>query len=108
MPSTAQPIIPEAAALPTGRVPDPDSFAQQIARLDVNDTASRAVRLPAETTTVPVIREAKAKMRNVISGQVHKVKAKAECHGFTYTTSIGHYTADDGDTIVVMTVTRRT
>lgn len=108
MPSTANKIIPEAAAMPVGRAPDPDSFAQQIARLDIDETASRAVRLPAISTTVPTIREAKAKMRNVISGQVHKVKAKAECKGFTFTTSIGQFTADDGDTLVVMTVTRLT
>lgn len=108
MPSTANQIIPEAVALPTGRMLDPDSFAQQITRLGVGETASRAIRLDADTTTYPTIRASKAKMRNVISGQVSKVKAKPECAGYTFTTSIGHFNAEDGDTLVVMAVTRLT
>lgn len=108
MSSTASPIIPEAAAMPPGRAPDPDSFAQQITRLDLGETASRCVRMPAETTTYPLILEAKAKMRNVIGGQVSKVKAKEECAGRTYTTSIGHFHAENGDSMVVVTVTRLT
>lgn len=107
MPSTKQTIVPQAAALPAPRAPDPDSFAQQITRLDVGETASRCVRLPADSTTFPLILETKAKMRNVIGGQVSKVKAKPDCAGHTYTTAIGHFHADNnGDTLVVVTVTR--
>lgn len=103
---TANPIIPEAAAMPPERAPDPDSFAQQIRRLAVDETASRSIRMPAATTTFPLILEAKARMRNVIGGQVSKVKAKEECAGRTYTTAIGHFHAENGDSLVVVTVTR--
>jgi len=106
MPSNAKPITLEAAALPVGRAPDPDSFAQQITRLEVGETASRSQRLDAMTTTFPMILEVKAKMRNVIGGQVSKVKAKKECAGRQYTTAIGHFHAENSDTLVVVTVTR--
>lgn len=96
----------ESAALPGARAVVPDSFAQQIARLDVGETASRAQRMPAESTTYPVILEAKAKMRNVIGSQVKNVKGKPECEGRLFTTAIGHFNATDGDTLVVVTVTR--
>jgi hypothetical protein len=113
MPRTEQ-IIPKAMPehvplpdpIPSGRPVVPDSFAQQIARLEVGDTASRAQRMPAATTTYPVILEAKAKMRNVIGSQVKNVKDKPECEGRLFTTAIGNFNSPDGDTLVVVTVTR--
>lgn len=108
MSTTANQIIPEAAAMPPERAPDPDSFARQIARLAVDETASRSIRMPAATTTFPVILEAKSRMRNVIGSQVSKVKAKDDCAGRTYTTAIGHFHAENGDSLVVVTVTRLT
>lgn len=103
-------IKPEAVPLPSplvaGRPIDPDSFAQQMARLEVGETAARAIRYPSATTTYPVILEAKAKLRNVLSGQVKNVKSKKECKGFKFTTAIGHFHAPDGDSLVMVTVTR--
>lgn len=106
MPPKNKPLTLEAANPPAARATDPDSFAQQITRLEVGETAARANRLDAAVTTFPMILEAKAKMRNVIGGQVSKVKAKPECAGRTYTTAIGHFNADNGDALVTVTVTR--
>jgi hypothetical protein len=96
----------EEASLPEDRTTDPTAFMQQLARLDVGQTASKAIRLPADSTTHPMILEAKAKSRNVLKGQVGKVKAKADCADRTFTMSIGHFNADNGDTLVCATVTR--
>lgn len=99
-------IIPEAASLPDDRAVDPTSFMQQLTRLDVGQTAAKAIRLPAVSTTHPQILEAKAKARNVLKGQVGKVKDKTDCSKRTFTMSIGHFNAENGDTLICSTVTR--
>jgi hypothetical protein len=96
----------ESAALPAARRTNPIAFTQQVIALDIGETACRANRLPAATTVHADIIAAKGKLRDTIGGQIAKVKAKPECTGRTFTTSIGHFSADDGDTLVVLTVTR--
>ncbi len=98
----------ESASLPPARRLNPTSFAQQIVALEVGDSTARAQRLPAASTTYPDVVAARAKMRDSIGGQLAKIKAKPECLGRTYTTAVGHFNADDGDTLVVLTVTRLT
>lgn len=83
-----------------------DSIMRQLMNADVGQTVSKADRYPAGLTTFADIAEIRTKMANVLSGQLAKVKAKLDHSDKKFTSSVGHYIANNGDVIVCLAVTR--
>lgn len=96
--------ITTAVPPPTGRRTNPDSFINQIASLDLHETASRALRIPAEETSWDNITQAHQKVAQSLHNQMARAKAKAP--GTDFTSSRGDFRNPAGDVFVVATVTR--
>lgn len=106
--STKQLPKPENAPIPAKlhHSIQQDSIMRQLMNVDVGGTVSKADRFPAGLTTFEDVTNIRAKMSNVITGQIGKVRAKLDHADKTFTTSIGHFTANNGDVIVCLAVTR--
>jgi len=98
----------EAAPIPTAQHQwaKSDSIMRQLMDVAVGDTVSKANRYPAALTTFEEVRQIRDRMSNVLSGQISKVRNFLEHSDKKFTTSIGHYTAVNGDVIVCAAVTR--
>ena len=83
-----------------------DSIMRQLMNVEVGGTVSKADRFPAGMTTFEDVANTRTKMANVLSGQIAKVKAKLDHSDKKFTSSIGHFTANNGDVIVCLAVTR--
>lgn len=99
---------PEAAPMPERQHHSirEDSIMRQLMNVDVGGTVSKADRFAAELTTFEDIKTIRSKMSNVITGQIGKVREKLDHADKKFTVSVGHFTANNGDVIVCLAVTR--
>lgn len=86
---------------------DPDSMLSRILDLQVGEVFSRAERLPGDKTVWGDILEAKARERATMGSQVGRAnKEGGRRDDSAFTLAIGHFRANDGDVMIVSTVTR--
>lgn len=99
--------IDKSVSKPRGiRVPDPDSILSQLLKLDVGATWARAERLPASSTVHQDIIDSKARQRMSMTTQTSRANKAHGEKGARFSLAIGDFRADDGDVMVVATVTR--
>lgn len=99
---------PESAPIPAQQHHSiqQDSIMRQLMSVEIGQTVTKGDRYPAGLTTFEDVATIRAKMSNVITGQIGKVRAKLDHSDKKFTTSIGHFTANNGDVIVCLAVTR--
>lgn len=83
-----------------------DSTLRRLMRAEVGETVSNTERHGAELLTFAEAQVLKTKMANVISGQISKVRQKIDHADKTFTYSVGHFTASNGDVLICCAATR--
>ncbi len=92
------------ASKPRGRRTNPDSFINIVAALDVDETASRAVRIPADEATWDTICLTREKSTQHLGNQISRARKKSP--GTEFTRNVGDFRTASGDVFIVVTVTR--
>lgn len=98
------PPVESTVPAPRGRRTNPDSFINQVAALDVDETASRTVRVKAEDTSWDAICQVREKSTQHLQNQISRARKKAP--GSEFTSSVGDFRSRAGDVYIVVTVTR--
>lgn len=98
------PPVESSIPTPKGRRTNPDSFINQVAALDVDETASRTVRIVADDASWENICQVREKSVQHLQNQIARAKKKSP--GTEYTSSRGDFRNNAGDVFIVVTVTR--